>query len=220
MFIEALITLIHVLIFVYWLGGDLGAFYTSRFLINTETETSHQMMALKVVNDVDMAPRTALILALPTGLSLAFIKSWIQIPIALLIAIIAFSLVWLAIAWKLHLSHGKASNNLKNLDLAIRYGAITLLTAISILGLAGKTETPLFLNLKMLILAGCISLGLYIRVVLKPLGSAIAQLNGPNNSSAKSAIADTLNKARPLVLGIWALLLSAAILGLWLPTNF
>ncbi|WP_018996788.1 hypothetical protein [Hirschia maritima] len=220
MFIEALITLIHVLIFVYWLGGDLGAFYTSRFLINTETETSHQMMALKVVNDVDMAPRTALILALPTGLSLAFIKSWIQIPFVLLIAIIAFSLVWLVIAWKLHLSHGKASNNLKNLDFAIRYGAITLLTIISILGLVGKTETPLFLNLKMLILAGCISLGLYIRVVLKPLGSAIAQLNGPNNSSAKSAIADTLNKARPLVLGIWALLLSAAILGLWLPTNF
>ena len=27
----ALITLLHVLVFVYWLGGDLGAFYTSSY---------------------------------------------------------------------------------------------------------------------------------------------------------------------------------------------
>ena len=54
----ALLTLMHVLIFVYWLGGDMGAFYGSTFMTDQKRSVPERMMALKIINNIDMAPRT------------------------------------------------------------------------------------------------------------------------------------------------------------------
>lgn len=215
---QALFALLHVLVFVYWLGGDLGAFYTSHFLTQTNVTSDRRLMAAKIVGDVDMAPRTALILALPTGLILAESKGWISMGSPIIGAIIVASLVWLALAWKLHLAHDTPPAWIKTTDTLIRYGLILALVTSGGLALASIIELPLFIALKLLALAGCVALGLYIRVVLKPLGPALMGLTGPNASSAEADLASTLNRARPLVMGIWALLLIAAFLGLWTPT--
>lgn len=217
---QALFALIHVLVFVYWLGGDLGAFYTSRFLTQPNVPADRRLMAAKVVGDVDMAPRTALILALPTGLLLAQSKGWLPLGWPIVSGITIAALVWLALAWHLHLKHGAASNTLRNLDLGIRWLLVFGLGGWAILGLAGSVQLPLFLALKLLALVGCILLGLFIRAVLKPLGPALMGLSGPDASTAEADLAATLNRARPLVTGIWVLLLFAAFLGLWTPTSF
>lgn len=215
---QALFALLHILVFVYWLGGDLGAFYTSQFLTRANVTSDRRLMAAKIVGDVDMAPRTALILALPTGLILAQSKGWIAMGWPIIGAIVLASLVWLALAWKLHLAHETPPAWIKTTDTLIRYGLILALVTSSGLALASMIELPLFIALKLLALAGCVALGLYIRVVLKPLGPALMGLTGPNASSAEADLASTLNRARPLVMGIWALLLIAAFLGLWTPT--
>ena len=217
---QALFALIHVLVFVYWLGGDLGAFYTSRFLTQPDVSADRRLMAAKIVGDVDMAPRTALILALPTGLLLAESKGWLSLGWPMTLVITAGSLIWLALAWHLHLKHGAASDGLRRLDLAIRWGLVILLGGWAVAGLIGHVALPLFLAIKLLALVGSILLGLYIRSVLKPLGPALKGLNGPNPDSAQADLAQTLNRARPLVTGIWALLLVAALFGLWTPTSF
>lgn len=217
---QALFALIHVLVFVYWLGGDLGAFYTSRFLTQPNVSADRRLMAAKVVGDVDMAPRTALILALPTGLLLAQSKGWLALGWPTVIGVTIAALAWLVIAWRLHLKHGAASNAFRNLDLGIRWALVIGLGSWAILGLVGSVQLPLFLALKLLALVGCILLGLFIRSVLKPLGPALMGLSGPDIETAESDLAATLNRARPLVTGIWALLLVAAFLGLWTPTSF
>lgn len=217
---QALFALIHVLVFVYWLGGDLGAFYTSRFLTQPNVPADRRLMAAKVVGDVDMAPRTALILALPTGLLLAQSKGWLVVGWPIAIGITIAALAWLTLAWHLHFKHGAASNTLRNLDLGIRWLLVFGLGGWAILGLAGSVQLPLFLALKLLALVGCILLGLFIRAVLKPLGPALMGLSGPDASTAEADLAATLNRARPLVTGIWVLLLFAAFLGLWTPTSF
>lgn len=217
---QALFALLHVLVFVYWLGGDLGAFYTSHFLTRSNVATDRRFMAAKIVGDVDMAPRTALILTLPTGLILAESKGWLALGWPAISVISLVSLIWLALAWKLHMEHGTASAWVKLTDTAIRYGLILISVTTAILALTGSITLPLFLALKMLVLAGCIGLGLYIRRVLKPLGPALAGLTGEHSTAAETDLALTLNRARPLVMGIWALLLIAAFLGLWTPTSF
>ena len=217
---QALFALIHVLVFVYWLGGDLGAFYTSRFLTAPDISADRRLMAAKIVGDVDMAPRTALILALPSGLLLAESKGWLSLGWPVVGAIVVASLFWLALAWHLHMKHGGASEGLRKLDLGIRWLLVAALIGSAMAGLADLYTLPLFLSLKLLTLAGCILLGLYIRAVLKPLGSALMGLSGPNADAAQADLAQTLNRARPLVTGIWALLLIAAFLGLWTPTSF
>ncbi len=217
---QALFALLHILVFVYWLGGDLGAFYTSHFLTRPGVSADRRMMAAKIVGDVDMAPRSALILALPTGLVLAESKSWMSLGWPVTIAICLAAVVWLALAWKLHLSHGGAPGWMKNLDLAIRWLLIIGLTATAIWVLFGETNIPAFLAIKMLLLAGCIGLGLFIRVVLRPLGPALMGLSGKNAEAAEASLALTLKRARPLVMAIWLLLLLAAFFGLWTPTSF
>jgi succinate-semialdehyde dehydrogenase / glutarate-semialdehyde dehydrogenase len=63
----ALFGLLHILVFVYWLGGDLGAFYASWYVSMPKVSADRRLLASRIVGDVDMAPRTALILALSTG---------------------------------------------------------------------------------------------------------------------------------------------------------
>lgn len=213
----AVFTLLHLLVFVYWLGGDLGAFYTSRFLIKPGISTDRRLLAAKVVNDVDMAPRTALILAFPTGLTLAHVKGWLSLPLPLLVAVWAVALAWLALAWAIHMKHGGAPALWRQADLAIRWLLIGGLTAAAVWNIAGSGSLPLFLSLKLLALAGCTAFGLFIRAVLKPLGPALMGLGGPDAAAAEASLAATLNRARPLVTGIWALLIAAAFLALLKP---
>ena len=217
---QALFALLHVLIFVYWLGGDLGAFYSSHFLTRADVSPDRRLMAAKIVGDVDMAPRTALILALPSGMLLAESKGWFNLGWPLVAAILVASLIWLIIAWRLHLSHEGPNPTLKVIDTSIRYAMLLSLATFAGLGLASALAIPLFLSLKLLVLALCIALGLYIRIVLKPLGPALMGLNGPDAATAEAELARTLERARPLVMGIWTLLLIAAFLGLWTPTSF
>ena len=217
---QALFALLHVLVFVYWLGGDLGAFYTSHFLTRSNVSADRRFMAAKIVGDVDMAPRTALILTLPTGLLLAEAKGWLALGWPILGVISLISLIWLALAWKLHFEHDSPPAWIKLTDTTLRYGLILVLIIAAAMALTGSITLPLFLALKMLALAGCIGLGLYIRRVLQPLGPALAGLTGDHSAAAEADLALTLNRARPLVMGIWALLLIAAFLGLWTPTSF
>ena len=55
----ALVGLLHVLVFVYWLGGDLGAFYLSRVIGDPARPAAVRIAAAQALGDLDMAPRTA-----------------------------------------------------------------------------------------------------------------------------------------------------------------
>lgn len=214
---QALFALLHVLVFVYWLGGDLGAFYTSRYLTRPGVSTDRRLLAAKIVGDVDMAPRTSLILALPTGLALAEVRGWISLGWLMVTIIAIAALGWLVLAWALHLAHGAGAAWMKALDLVLRWVLLASLIVWALAAYAGAADLPHFLAAKLLILAGCIGLGLAIRRVLHPLGPALAGLAGSEAASAETSLARTLAQARPLVVAIWALLLLAALLGLWTP---
>lgn len=213
----ALFTLLHLLVFVYWLGGDLGAFYTSRFLIMPGISADRRLLAARIVGDVDMAPRSALILTLPTGLMLADLRGWLDLSSPVIIGFWILSLSWLALAWTIHGKHGAAPMLLRNADFGLRWLLICGLAASAAWNIAGPGGLPLFLSLKLLALAACTALGLYIRAVLRPLGPALAGLSGPEAAAAELSLATTLNRARPLVTCIWALLITATLLALLKP---
>lgn len=213
----ALLTLIHVLVFVYWLGGDLGAFYSSNFLIDPKRTLVERRMALQILNNVDMAPRTALILAAPTGLGLAWIKGWLQFSgyVPLLVGIAG--LAWLALAWAVHLNHNGGAG-LKRLDIGIRYVVLATLIGLGVCGVSGDVAIPLFIALKMIILGLCITLGLIVRKQIVPMFVAFREMvtNGATPET-DAAISGANARARVSVLTLWALLLSAAFLGIWTP---
>jgi len=212
---DALLLLLHVLILVYWLGGDLGAFVASFVIADPGRDRAARLGAAGLLGDVDMAPRTALILAFPTGLTLAVTRGWLPLdPIWLAVAWAAAA-TWLGLAWRIHLAHGGAAGA-RRVDLLIRWVAAAGLAGAGVLGLTGAISAPAFIALKLLILAACVLTGLLVRRLTADLGPALGAL-AAGQPDADDRIARALALTRPAVVLIWLLLLTAALLGLWKP---
>jgi hypothetical protein len=214
----ALLTLLHLLVPIYWLGGDLGAFYGSRFMVDPARTVPERLMALKILNNIDMAPRTMLILAFPTGFALAWAKGWIDVPVIAPLAAFALGLGWLALAWAVHLKHGPQGASLKRMDMAVRYIVLAGLILAGIAGLAGAIVLPLFIALKLLVLAVCITIGLIVRRQLVPLFPAIIALREHGQTAeGDRAIAGVIAVTQPTVMVLWVMVLIACFLGLATP---
>lgn len=214
----ALLTLLHLLIPIYWLGGDLGTFYSAGFMMDPKRTVGERLLALKIMNGIDMAPRTVLILTLPTGLSLGVAKGWIELGPWALGGLWVFSLIWLALAWAVHLDHGARGQWARGIDIKIRYAMILLLAGGGVAGLTGQIGLPFFMACKLLVLAACVTTGVIVRFQLVPLFPAIAAMkqNGATPQS-DAAILKVLGQTRPTVQCIWVLVLIACVLGLGTP---
>lgn len=213
----AILTLLHVLILVYWLGGDLGAFYGSNFMVDPKRTVPERMMALRILNNIDMAPRTALILALPTGVALGWMKGWLIVPGWVPAGVTLASLAWLALAWAVHLNHN-GGGGLKRFDIAVRWLVLASLYIIGVAGFFKAIDLPLFIALKLIVLATCISLGLVVRHQLVPLFPAIREMAATGPTPATDAVIAGVNsRARRSVLTLWALLVFATYLGIATP---
>ncbi len=212
-----LFTLLHLLVFVYWLGGDVGVFYASTLLTDEKRAAAGRLAAGKIVADVDLAPRFCLLLALPTGLALAAVKGWLRIDPPWLIAAFIAAFAWIYIVIQLHLHH-TGMETMKRLDALLRIVLLAALLAGGGGGLAGAFALPLFLSLKLLLLAFAIAMGLLVRIALKPFGPAYVALATQGASpDTDRIIKSSLNRARPAVVMIWLALLAAAWLGLSTP---
>lgn len=209
--------LLHILVLVYWLGGDLGAFYASSLLVQDDRPAAGRLTAANILLNVDMAPRTAMILAFPTGLALSVSRGWLAIDWVWVAAAFVAAAAWLALAWLVHLKAGPQSL-VKGLDGLARYAVLAGLLAGAAAALAGIYEAPLFLALKFLILALAIVCGLLIRRALGPFGPAFARLAaGEAGAEENAAIRASLAHAKIYVLTIWAALIAAAALGVFTP---
>ena len=210
--------LLHIFVLVYWLGGDLGAFYASSVVTDPSKPPAARLTAAKIVADVDMAPRMALIFAFPTGLALAISKGWLLWPEWLTPLGYLAGLAWAALAWAIHLKRGP-QGLLKPGDLAIRLALAAGLAIGAGASFAGVLALPGFIAIKWVLLALAVLSGLMIRVMLAPFGPAIGALAaGTAGEGEDAAIRDSLGRAKIFVLVIWACVITAAVLGVYTPS--
>ncbi|MDP7297072.1 MAG: hypothetical protein QGF92_06425, partial [Gammaproteobacteria bacterium] len=47
----------HLLLFVYWLGGDLGVYYSSGMVVDPKLSNSARVTAAKIMVNLDFVPR-------------------------------------------------------------------------------------------------------------------------------------------------------------------
>jgi hypothetical protein len=210
----SLFTLLHVLVLVYWLGGDIGAFYASTILTDRSRPAAVRAMAGAMLANLDMAPRSALILSIPTGVSLVALNRWWPVEPWIVGAAWATCLAWLALVWWVHLKHVPPGHIMRTADLVVRWLALAKLVLLGTGILEVFGQLPVFLELKLLILAGAIGCGLAIRAILAPFA---ALASGAPTGDSDAVIARCLALARPIVLLLWGLLLAAAWLGIAQP---
>lgn len=207
----------HVLCFVYWLGGDLGVFYSSRFVVAEDQPAAARTMALKVMHFLDLIPRICLVLILPIGLSLAnTFFNFLSDP--QLIVIWVACLCWLVLAVKLYNANGAPWTRIGTpIDLGIRVAValITIFLAFQAFSGTGVLPRAPWLGIKLLAFATCISCGIAIRLVFRPFGPALAAvMSGSDDGQGLATMQRCLAIGRPFVVGIWVALLIAAWFGL------
>lgn len=78
---------VHVLVFVFWLGADIGVFICGRWIRRADLSLAERMMLLKAASAIDLWPRVSAALMLPVGVTLA--SAWLP----------AVTGVWIAAAW-------------------------------------------------------------------------------------------------------------------------
>jgi hypothetical protein len=216
-----LLVLLHVLLFVYWLGGDLGVFYSSRYLTKPELPPATRATVLKILLFIDMAPRVCLISMLPVGFTLAYWQGWVALPGWGLALIWLGGLAWLWLAITLYIrEHDPAIKPLTTFDWWLRVGVIAALILLGVWALVGSDPwiTQPWLSLKLIVMGLIIFCGLMIRVTFKPFGPAFGALMRTGSTpEVEQAMAASLSASRTWVVLLWIGLLIMAFLGIHKP---
>lgn len=209
--------LFHILLFVYWLGGDLGVFYSSKFIADGTRGVEARRTAADIMLFVDQAPRICMALTLPVGFHLCWRLGLVDMSGYSVVGVWVFGLLWVATVIKLHISHGQALI-LTKVDWWGRVAVISGLLGLAIHSLTAEGLIKVdWVAWKLIVFAGLMVMGLMIRVKLKPFGPAFGKLvTSGADDEVNATITASLARVKPFVVTIWVGLLINAALGLHL----
>ncbi len=214
------VKLAHLLLFAYWLGGDIGVFYSATFLRKRELGIEARQTALRILAWIDMIPRYCLVLMLPVGYMLADRVGAVNLRPGWIAITWLVALSWLTLVVSVHRFQGTLlGERLRKADLAWRFILVPGLIWDAWQGFHGTGHllTP-WLSAKVLVYALCIVCGIGIRIFGKPMVPALRQIFTTGSTpELEDLLVKTQAKTRPMVLTIWALLVTAAFLGIAKP---
>lgn len=216
-----LVRLLHVLLFVYWLGADIGVYYASRYVANPALSPETRATVLRIMLWIDQIPRVCLVLMLPVGYTLGFQLGVVHARPVAIGVLWVLVLAWLALVLSIHHSQGTQRGELlRKTDMVVRIVLILALTADALSSFVGEgLLLTRWLAVKMQIYALLIFFGLMIRVAILPFVLAFGRLMREGSTpELEAGIAGGLARSRPWVIAIWIGLIAAAFIGLQKPS--
>jgi hypothetical protein len=219
LFAHAAFKFLHVLLFVYWLGGDAGVFYSSGFVVNPKLTKDQRLTAFKIFVNLDMLPRYCLALMLTVGGILAEFVGY-QHENWMLWGLVVLGPVWVWVVHTIHVKEGtEFGRTLATIDKRFRVFMIFAIIASVIYHWnTGLLKPYPWMAAKLLIFAFLIFCGFMIRVKIPPFIEGFRTLasSGATPESDQKMIAG-MSACRPYVLAIWAGVAISAFLGIWKP---
>ena len=209
---------VHVLLFVFWLGTDVGVFLAAKISENGKLSTETRSTVLQLGMVLDRLPRSALTLILPTGMQLAINMGHLSISPPLAAAVWAISIVWLAILWVGFLRPQTATEHRVMLfNFAMNAVLALAVTAFGISLLMGDTVAT-WLALKILMVGLIFVAGVLLDTLFKPAVEAFLVIVSQGGSEERDqTYSSAISPVYKVVLAIYALVLVAAYLGLAKP---
>ena len=212
---------IHLLLFVLWLGADVGVFVLGQHFRKRERYSLEQRLALlTLLVQVDMVPRTAWAFMVPVSLSVVALGGYWNMPPGLLIAAWAVGALWLWLVWDAHL-HDQTPRAAR--DRKIEFWLKVALTLFYLgLGIVSlRSGAPLafgWLATKAVMFGLIFAAAIMIDVAFKPVGPQLGRLIKEGSSDATELpLLRTMNRTRIWVWIVYLLLLATAYLGLVKP---
>jgi len=207
----------HTLLFVYWLGGDLGVYLSAKFVADRNLSIDERFRFMKVLMQCDMGPRTALIGLIPIGFQMAWMMNLSTIGGAYLISIWVVSLIWLIANWWMFFNEQHPLTvKLRNIDMYLRYLVIAGMGGIGIWSFTNDSGiTEINIALKVFLFSFAVILGVYLRGEIKNwiVGFGMVRQGGESAEKGNDIIEDALSRSKVAALTLWTLVALIAFLG-------
>jgi hypothetical protein len=213
---------LHLLLLVVWLGGDIGVFLLGQhFRRRHDYSLETRLVLLKLLVALDMAPRSAWALMVPSSLLvLKFGPWWPDLPDWLLWPGLAIGFAWLALVWIGRLREGTAMARAAGMA----EGLLRWLLAGFYLALGAQSlrngGIPLegFLAVKAILFGLIFVAAILIDIAFKPVGRQLQALIAEGSSDATEVpLRRTMDRTRVFVLAVYGLLLATSFVGVVKP---
>lgn len=210
-----LLLLLHLLLAGYWLGGDLGVFHIAGKIADPSQPLPVRLFSARTMLLLDMIPRSCLILAFGSGATLATrlgllpLDGWLWL-------VWTVTAGWMALAWFAFLKeHSAAGPLIARIDFNLRLLVLVLCVAAGIDALTpGGYVDAGWLGAKLVLFAGIISMGLLVRIQLRPFGPLFGAVAGGRATEAdERSLQRLIARVKIPVLTIWLLILAISALG-------
>ena len=212
---------VHLLLFVLWLGADVGVFLLGQHFRKRTLYTLDQRIALlKLLVIVDLTPRAAWALMVPLSLTVSYAGGWWDLPLPIVgfgWAIAAFWL-WLVFDAHAHDMTPRATRN-RRWEGWLRY---VLCAGYLWLGiesvLTGHPIAVGWLAWKALLFGLIFAAAIMIDVSFKPVGPQLGKLLSEGSSDeTELPLLRTMNRTRIWVWCVYLLLVATSWLGVVKP---
>ena len=212
-----LLVYLHLLLFVLWLGADVGVNVLGQHFRKRRDYTLDQRLALlKLLVAIDMVPRSAWALMVPSSLSVLKAGGWWDVPLWLMIGGFLIGGLWLFLVWDAHrhdqtprAARDRKIENVLKISLTVFY----LWLGIQSLEL-GHPLALGWLAWKALLFGLIFAAAIMIDVAFKPVGPRLAALIAKGSSDATELpLLKAMNRTRVWVWAVYMLLLATSFLG-------
>ena len=211
--------IVHLLLFAYWLGGDIGVFYSSGFATNQKLSREARQIAGKIMLNLDLIPRLCLSLMLTVGGILTEYYG-IEHPTWQYVGIILLGPVWFSALVYIHFNEGTdLVKKMTKIDYVFRWIMVfTIIASVAYGFLSDRLDSEPWVGAKLILFAALIFCGIMIRKNIGGFIKGIHNIVNDNiNDADDEAMVQSLSKARVFVIAIWMLLLVEAGIGVVKP---
>ncbi len=211
---------LHQLLFVFWLGPDIGVYMWGTKAGNPELSIAQRAAAARIMRVIDIIPKVCMSLMLTVGGILTELKG-IEHPWWQMAGIVLLGPVWLTLTLMTFVRAGsEAGAKLATLDEQFRWLVIVVVVlSVAYSTLTGRLEDFPWVNAKILLFAAVVFFGIMVRRRLAPFNSAIDRLEGSDGGDAAldGELVRGIAGSRPFVIATWLALAIAAGLGTFQP---
>jgi len=213
----SLLIFFHILLFVFWLGGDLGvAILGAQFRKRDQYSLQERLTILKILVINDLGPRYAWALMVASTLSLVKAGGYWDVPIWGIVIAWAVSLFW---CWLVYASHRAGQTDrgkqLRKIEIILKWvlaGFYLVLGGISLITNAPLAEN--WLASKAVIFGLIFVAAIMIDVMFKPVGPLLmAVIEEGSSDKTEEPLLKTMNKSRIWVRAVYLLLVIVGFIG-------
>ena len=206
---------IHQMLFVYWIGPDIGVYYLSHRMVDPALSVGQRLAAAQVMEQVDLIPRVCLSLMLTVG---GILTEFVDVPHPAwqMALIVLLGPVWLSMILVIYLRRGTPfGQTVARLDFYFRWFMIVAVVGSTIYSTSiGRLDETPWVASKLFLFAGVLLFSCLMRMRVNPMLAGVGKLatEGPSPETDEM-MARSLRRTKPFVLAMWACLLLAAFQG-------